>query len=132
MTLFNVYSLCRVAVGEPVRAAALVPFNRLETAGAEEATPLLAGGYVLSAVDGRTSELRPFDVRTMEFGEPFATIDAPVLSVAVDYDSRDLDLYCLVATAADAGEVRVYESAQRTWSPLPGERLPYSEIVLAR
>ena len=133
VVLFSVADGCRVAVGEPVRAAALVPFNRLETAGAEEeATPLLAGGYVLSAVDGRTSELRPFDVRTMEFGEPFATIDAPVLSVAVDYDSRDLDLYCLVATAADAGEVRVYESAQRTWSPLPGERLPYSEIVLAR
>ena len=56
VVLFSVADGCRVAVGEPVRAAALVPFNRLETAGeAEEATPLLAGGYVLSAVDGRTT-----------------------------------------------------------------------------
>lgn len=123
---------CSVAVGEPVRAAALVPFNRLERDGAEKGRTILGGGYVLSAVDGRTSELRPFDVRTMEFGEPFATIDGPVLSVAVDYDSRNLDIYCLVAAAADAGEIRVYDSTQQCWRVLPGERLPYSEIVLAR
>ena len=99
-------------------------------AGGGTAAP--AGGYVLPAVDGRTSGRGPFDVRPRECGEPFATIDAPVLSVAVDYDSRNLDIYCLVAAAADAGEIRVYDSTQQCWRVLPGERLPYSEIVLAR
>lgn len=122
---------CRVDVGDPVQADALIPFNTLRTVQTEGKPDqkYWISGYVVS--NAGESKLCLFDPTSMAFSEPFATISDAVRSVAVDWDSEGQDIY-LLTESAQGGSIRVYNEQTAQWRSLPGDRLPYSEIVLAR
>ena len=119
-----------VAVGGPVRAGALIPFAMLERGSDSEAFRLV-GGYVVSDAGG--SELRPFDVRTMRLGEPFARLEEPVRR-AVALLSENGATQELWALAVRRAGVRCGSATCRRGrgGGCPGGELPCSEIVLAR
>ena len=119
-----------VAVGGPVRAGALIPFAMLERGSDSEAFRLV-GGYVVSDAGG--SELRPFDVRTMRLGEPFARLEEPVRrAVALLSENGATQELWALAGPEGRGAIWVCDLPTGTWRRLPGGELPCSEIVLAR
>ena len=119
-----------VAVGGPVRAGALIPFAMLER-GSDSETFRLVGGYVVSDAGG--SELRPFDVRTMRLGEPFARLEEPVRrAVALLSENGATQELWALAGPEGRGAIWVCDLPTGTWRRLPGGELPCSEIVLAR
>lgn len=126
----------RVAVGAPVRASALIAFHTVrsvEVGGTIRNHPV--GGYAIAADDGSASELQLFDSASLSFEEPFATLAGPVVSIAVDRESEHQKIYCLTETIQGTGEIHVFDQLHNEWAgkcSLPGDRIPYSQIVLAR
>lgn len=123
---------CRVQVGEPVACDGMIPFRlirSLEAEGQQRDYPV--AGYAVSAAAGGQSELRLFDPAAMAFDEPFAVLDLPVRSLAVDYDSAAQEIYCL-AERPEGMQIEVYNWLEKSWRTLPGRDYPYAEIVLAR
>lgn len=119
-----------VAVGGPVRAGALIPFAMLER-GSDSEMFRLVGGYVVSDAGG--SELRPFDVRTMRLGEPFARLEEPVRrAVALLSENGATQELWALAGPEGRGAIWVCDLPTGTWRRLPGGELSCSEIVLAR
>ena len=125
---------CRVLVGEPVEAGALIPFATLRSREVDGRTQqCLAGGFVVSKPGGGASELRLFDGVSMRFSEPFATLDDAVCSVTVDLDSEDREIYLLTEDGQGSRRIRIYDQRQDSWrTSAAGSGLPYRSIVLAR
>lgn len=125
---------CKVQVGEPVGAGALIPFAMPLSREIDGRTQtVLAGGFAVSKPGGGVSELRLFDGVSMRFSEPFATLDDAVCSVAVDLDGVDRSICLLTEDGQGARRIRIYDRRQGAWrADALGDGLPYRSIVLAR
>lgn len=119
-----------LAMGEPVEAEAMIPFRSewpVETGGEKKSFR----GFAVA--QGGATELRLFDVRTMEFAQtPLISVPGKVRSLAVlNPDPGTLRIYMLCDTDGASGRIVVYDAVSGALTTLCPE-IGDAELVLAR